>query len=115
MARLSSLVLLPLLALSLGPACSEEHDDDHGHDHDHSQYLSYCELPAACQAIVRACHVKDDGSNAEIHTCHETAHGEGTDSACAAVQADCVAKCDAAPALPEDDAGMMGMFQCDGG
>lgn len=64
-----------------------------------AEYIDFCTLPKPCQDIVLACHPKDDGTNKEINDCHETAHDKGTESACQAVRADCVAKCTAAPAL----------------
>jgi len=73
-------------------ACSDEHD---GHD----------DLAAECQAIIDACHTKDDGTPGELHECHETAHDVGTKEACAPVQADCVALCNAAPTIEGPDAG----------
>ncbi|MCA9647108.1 MAG: hypothetical protein KC492_40745, partial [Myxococcales bacterium] len=57
---------------------------------------------ADCDAIIDACHTKDDGASGELTTCHETAHetGEGTDyTYCAANKARCIALCDAAPVV----------------
>src|SRR5262245_5161751 len=62
-------------------------------------HLDYCGLPVSCREIVAVCHIKDDGTNAEISECHETAHDKGTDSACRDVHDSCIAKCNAAPAL----------------
>jgi len=90
-------------------ACESSHDD--GHTHNDNQ-LDYCGLPKSCQEIVDACHDKDDVSNAEVHECHETAHGQGTDSACKAVHDDCIDKCNAAPEL---DGGIHVTFVCEGG
>jgi hypothetical protein len=65
-----------------------------------AEYIDFCALPKSCQDIVQACHIKDDGTVQAISDCHETAHDVGTDSACQKVRSDCVAKCNAAPALP---------------
>jgi hypothetical protein len=90
-------------------ACESSPVDSQAPTEDH---LDYCKLPMSCRAIVDACHEKDDATNAEIHDCHETAHDKGTDDACKAVQASCVAKCNAAPEL---EGGIHEHFVCEGG
>jgi hypothetical protein len=52
----------------------------------------------ACEAIMDACHEKDDGTNAEVSACHEVAHEEDA-AQCAAQQDACIATCDAAPPI----------------
>ena len=92
-----------------GAAACDSHDDAHTHvDGDHKDF---CLLPVVCQEIVNACHTKDEGVG-EIHECHETGHDVGTESACAAVHDDCVAKCNAAPVL---EGGTNEHFECEGG
>lgn len=49
----------------------------------------------SCQRIIDACHEVDPGTG-PIHECHETGHDVGTDEACAPIEADCVAMCEAA-------------------
>ena len=95
-------------------ACESSHDDNHAHTHGDGgeEYIDFCALPASCQAIVLACHEKDDGTPGEVHDCHETAHDQGTDSACKAVQSSCVTKCNAAPEL---EGGTHEHFECEGG
>ena len=66
---------------------------------------------ADCEAIIEACHMKDDGSGGDITSCHETAHetSEGTDySFCTANKTRCVALCDAAPDVSTGGSGTGG-------
>jgi hypothetical protein len=84
-----------------------------------------CSLPKPCQDIVKYCHPKDDGTpGTPVNECHEVAHDQGTLEGCVEVHDDCVAKCQAAPALSDgpvedptahchNDAG--GVSQKDGG
>jgi hypothetical protein len=94
-----------------GVIACESSDDGHT-THVEEEHVDYCTLPMSCRAIVDVCHDKDDGTNAEIHECHETAHDKGTDDACKAVQTDCIAKCNAAPEL---EGGLHEHFVCEGG
>lgn len=104
-------VLVALAGGALG-ACNSS-DAAKAADAGYPEHIDFCALPVSCREIVLACHPKDDGTNKEINDCHETAHDKGTDSACKAVQADCVAKCNAAPAL---EGGIIEKFgPCDGG
>jgi hypothetical protein len=104
-------VMLVAMAGAWLSACKSDHHED-GHSHG-TDYLDFCTLPPPCRDIVEACHSKDDVSNAEVHECHETAHEQGTESACAAVRDDCVQKCNAAPA-PEGSI-HTSFGPCDGG
>lgn len=92
--RLISALTLGLCACPGFAGCSE-HDDTHTN----GEHLEFCDLPVSCQDIVRACHSKDDTTNAEIHECHETGHDVGTEAACGPVHDDCVTLCNAAPAI----------------
>ena len=54
---------------------------------------------ADCDAIIDACHTKDDGSGGDLTECHEGAHdtvGTNDFSFCAANKSRCVALCNAA-------------------
>ena len=50
----------------------------------------------ACENIMSACHLKDDGSDPMINGCHETAHNEGD---CLKDYDACLEACNAAPEL----------------
>jgi hypothetical protein len=77
--------------LSLGlPACASDDGSDDG--------TGTSELPVQCVPIRDACHEKDPGDGGEISQCHETSH-EGTGAECAEVSEECIALCDAAPAV----------------
>lgn len=90
--------LLALFAVAaLFAACGDEHDD-----HSHSG------LSPDCQAIVDACHMKDDGTDPAISACHTGAHDNKT-SECTANKTQCVAACEAAPELDDGQGGMAGM------
>lgn len=52
--------------------------------------------PPDCQAIINACHPKEEGNPGPINDCHEIGHG--TEYArCTSEKARCVALCNAAP------------------
>lgn len=81
--RSSSLLSVLGLALGLALACSTDEGGPAAN-------------PEACQAIIDACHPKDDGSDPEINGCHAAAHDDETET-CNARLEECVALCDAAP------------------
>lgn len=93
------------LAFAVGPlaACSDDHDHAEGGHGDGGHTSDY----PACQAIIDACHPKDDGTNLDVNGCHETAHDATSNAPCEAEQARCVALCEAA-AVPGSDAGTDG-------
>jgi hypothetical protein len=106
-------VALVAIAGASSVACNSSTDGAApAHDAGGEEYVDFCGLPASCQAIVLACHEKDDGTPGEVHDCHETAHDQGTDTGCKAVQTSCVAKCNAAPEL---EGGLHEHFECEGG
>lgn len=97
-----------LLAWPLLPSCSK---DSGKSTPPPDMVMNFCDLPVVCQDIVRACHAKDDTTNAEIHNCHETGHDVGTEAACAPIHDHCVEICNAAP-----DIGIPELLpSCDGG
>lgn len=89
-ALVSALLAWPLLS-----SCSKSSSTTPAVD----MVMNFCDLPAVCQDIVRACHAKDDTTNADIHNCHETGHDVGTEAACAPIHDHCIEICDAAPDL----------------
>lgn len=58
----------------------------------------------SCQRIIDACHDVDPGTG-EIHSCHETAHDDGTATACDPIADRCVMLCED---LANTDAGPSG-------
>ena len=58
-------------------------------DHDHTSTFP------ACQAIIDACHTKDDGPG-PAHDCHEVAHGAKDEATCTAQKDACVRTCNSA-------------------
>jgi hypothetical protein len=90
--RLVSALALGLCACPGFAGCSEDKATQA-----HEEYLTFCDLPVSCRDIIRACHAKDDTTNAEIHECHETGHDVGTEAACGPVHDSCVTLCNAAP------------------
>ena len=83
------------LALGLYAGCSQASDE--------------APIDDACEAIIDACHTKDDGSVQAINDCHTVGH-DGVDADCQAQHDDCVALCGAAPEVGNHDDG-----QTDGG
>lgn len=108
-ALLSALLIWPLL-----PSCSKtvvgSNPESLGADSS-SPPPDFCDLPAVCLDILRACHAKDDTTNTDIHNCHETSHEVGTEAACAPIHDHCIQICNAAP-----DVGVPELLpSCDGG
>jgi uncharacterized Zn-binding protein involved in type VI secretion len=87
-------------------ACSSDKDaapiDDHGHDpdHGHEGEVDFCDLPASCQEIMKACHPKDLGEGDAISDCHAVAHEDGTQASCDARHDECVELCNDTPLPP---------------
>lgn len=50
--------------------------------------------PAACEAVVEACHDLDTGEGM-IHTCHESAEEDSSAEECAAMTSVCLSACSA--------------------
>ena len=85
--RLLGLVLLGGVAFAVA-ACSSDEEE-----------TGSKATAADCDAIINACHTKDDGSGGDITECHEGAHdtvGTNDFSFCGANKSRCVALCDAA-------------------
>lgn len=82
--KISTLLSVLGVALGLALACTSEGGGSSASD------------PEACQAIIDACHPKDDGSDEAINGCHSAAHDDDTET-CNARLEECVALCDAAP------------------
>lgn len=89
-------VSVPLLGVVLGLALSCTTDDGEGD--------SGAVYPEACDAIIDACHTKDDGSDDAISSCHSAAHDADVDE-CNARLEECVALCDAAPPVGGGETG----------
>lgn len=47
----------------------------------------------SCDAIIKACHMKDNGDPSPVYDCHSVAHGATSDAPCAPKKDECVKTC----------------------